>query len=121
MNQFRKLFGPSRESLEDLRERIGDANDPGVLEQARARYAREIICVTPNDETNVRIAMRLRALNLPPGKARPEGVTGWANWPMRKTAQLPSAPSPASKSGFSPRWNMRAGAPSAGWAAGFMM
>ena len=53
--------------------RIGDATDPAVLNQARARHAREIIAVTPDDETNVRIALQLRSLALPPGKARPEG------------------------------------------------
>jgi hypothetical protein len=39
----------------------GDAASPQVLKQARASHAREIIVVTPSDETNVRIASELRA------------------------------------------------------------
>ena len=67
--------------------RIGDATDPAVLKQARARHAREIICVTPDDETNVRIALQLRSLKLPSGKERPEGFIHLENIHLRERLQ----------------------------------
>ena len=67
--------------------RIGDATDPAVLKRARAQWAREIICVTPEDETNVRIALQLRALALPPGAARPEGFIHLENIHLRERLQ----------------------------------
>jgi len=39
---------------------ISDAADPAVLERARVAHAREVIVVTPEDETNLRIAMQVR-------------------------------------------------------------
>lgn len=40
----------------------GDATSPAVLRQARVEHAGEIVVLTPEDETNVRIALRIREL-----------------------------------------------------------
>jgi voltage-gated potassium channel Kch len=43
---------------------IGDATELTVLKQARVVHAKEIIIVTPEDETNLRIAIHVRNLEL---------------------------------------------------------
>ena len=51
---------------------LGDAAEPALLARARAAHAKEIVVVTPEDETNLRIAMQLRQLAVPEFSTRPQ-------------------------------------------------
>ena len=66
---------------------IGDATEPAVLAHARAAHAKEIIIVTPEDETNLRIAMQVRQLTLPDPAARPECFVHLENIHLRERLQ----------------------------------
>ncbi len=66
---------------------IGDATEPAVLAHARAVHAKEIIIVTPEDETNLRIAMQIRKLVVPDGHARPECFVHLENIHLRERLQ----------------------------------
>lgn len=66
---------------------IGDATEPAVLTHARASYAKEIIVITPEDETNLRIAMQVRKLAVPAGRARPECYVHLENIHLRERLQ----------------------------------
>jgi len=66
---------------------IGDATEPAVLAHARVVHAKEIIIVTPEDETNLRIAMQVRQLVVPVGHARPECFVHLENIHLRERLQ----------------------------------
>jgi len=72
---------------EGIYSRIGDATEPAVLKHARADHAKEIIIVTPEDETNLRIATEVRHLKLPEGSARPECFVHLENIHLRERLQ----------------------------------
>jgi len=66
---------------------IGDATEPAVLAHARVVHAKEIIIVTPEDETNLRIAMEVRQLTVPEKSARPECFVHLENIHLRERLQ----------------------------------
>ena len=65
----------------------GDATDPSVLRQARVTCAKEAIVVTPEDETNVRIAMGIRRLSLERKSKQPECFVHLENIHLREKLQ----------------------------------
>jgi len=66
---------------------IGDAAEPSVLKEARATEAADIIVVTPDDETNLRIAVELCRL-APCGAAKAPGCyVHLENIQLRDTVQ----------------------------------
>jgi len=66
---------------------VGDATESAVLDHARAALAKEIIIVTPEDETNLRIAMQVRRLAVPAGSVRPECFVHLENIHLRERLQ----------------------------------
>lgn len=63
-----------------------DAAQPRVLEQARVARAREIIVITPEDATNVRIAAELCLHKPPPGRT-PSGFVHLSDIHLREALQ----------------------------------
>ena len=66
---------------------IGDAAEAAVLEEARVEHAREVIVVTPDDETNLRIAMQLCGLVKKGGFGAPECFVHLENIQLRDSLQ----------------------------------
>ncbi|HEY3862612.1 MAG TPA: NAD(P)-binding protein [Verrucomicrobiae bacterium] len=66
---------------------IGDAAEPAVLEEARAAEACEIIVLTPDDETNLRVAVQLSRLAPSPGRTPPNCYVHLENIQLRDSLQ----------------------------------
>ena len=66
---------------------IGDAGEPLVLEEARAAHAGDIIVVTPDDETNLRIAVQLSELTGKGGGRAPRCFVHLENIQLRDSLQ----------------------------------
>ena len=66
---------------------LGDAADPPVLARARAAQAREIVVLTPEDETNVRIALQIRQLAPAATGLRPQCFVHLENIHLRERLQ----------------------------------
>lgn len=66
---------------------IGDATESAVLARARAAYAKEVVVITPEDETNVRIAMQLRQLTANGRSMRPKCFVHLENIHLRDRLQ----------------------------------
>ena len=79
---------------------IGDATEPAVLEHARVAHAKEVVVITPEDETNVRIAMQIRQLATPEQSKRPECFVHLANIHLRERLQRLAGNDPGQKAGF---------------------
>ena len=66
---------------------IGDATEAAVLKAARAEFAKEVIIVTPEDETNLRIALQVRDLNKTSQLHSPECFVHLENIHLRERLQ----------------------------------
>jgi hypothetical protein len=66
---------------------IGDAAEPVVLKEARVEHAGQVIVVTPDDETNLRIAVQLCDLAQKCGGSGPECFVHLENSQLRDSLQ----------------------------------
>ena len=77
----------------------GDATEPAVLKLARVAQAGEIVIITPEDETNVRIASQIRQL-MAANRTRPKCFVHLANIHLRERLGRLTENDPAAKAGL---------------------
>ena len=78
---------------------IGDATDAAVLEHACVAAAKAVVVITPEDETNVRIALQIRRLAAHMNSKRPECFVHLENIHLRERLQELPGKDPAKQTG----------------------